>query len=350
MAESQKKRSGFFGNVWLLLKETGSDFSEDNATRLAAALAYYTVLSLAPLVVLALAIAGLAVDQDATREQLAAELGSVVGPSSADAVGAIVENAKTPSTGILSSVLGIVVLLFGASGVFGELQGALNTVWEVAPKPGRGIWGTIKDRLFSFAMVMGVAFLLLVSLLLSTAVAAVGRFLESSLPGGEAVWQVLNFLLSFAVVSALFAVTFKVVPDVKVKWKDVLDWRGRDGIPIHGRKIPNWSLPRNVERCVVVRGGGLARAARHLGLLLFPHSARRRRVHPGLYETFRFTRAPERKRRGADGRGSRAAGHGPAQPSSIPDVNHTGLWATAALLAPGGMIAAPGITNRQRRR
>ena len=224
MAESQQKRRGFFGSIWSLLKGTADDFVEDNATRLAAALAYYTLLSLAPLVVLALAIAGLVVDQESTRDQLAAELGSVVGSSGEEAVRAIVENAKTPSTGIVSSALGIVVLLFGASGVFGELQGALNTIWEVAPKPGRGIWGTIKDRLFSFAMVMGVAFLLLVSLILGAALAAVGHFLESSLPGGEAVWQVLNFLLSFAVVSALFAVMFKVVPDVEVKWKDV--WIG----------------------------------------------------------------------------------------------------------------------------
>ncbi|HEX6278313.1 MAG TPA: YihY/virulence factor BrkB family protein [Polyangiaceae bacterium] len=207
-----------------MLKETGEDFVEDNATRLAAALAYYTLLSLAPLVVLALAIAGLVVDQEATRDQLSNELGAVVGSSGADAVRAIVDSAKTPSAGIVSSVLGMIVLLFGASGVFGELQGALNTIWEVAPKPGRGIWGTVRDRLFSFAMVMGVAFLLLVSLVLSTALAAVGRFLESSLPGGEAVWQVLNFLLSFAVVSALFAVTFKVVPDVEMKWRDV--WIG----------------------------------------------------------------------------------------------------------------------------
>ena len=120
--------------------------------------------------------------------------------------------------------LGLVVLLFGASGVFGELQGALNTIWEVAPKPGRGIWGTIRDRLFSFAMVMGVAFLLLVSLILSAALAAAGRFFEQKLPGGEAVWQVINFLVSFAVVSSLFAVTFKVVPDAKVRWHDV--WIG----------------------------------------------------------------------------------------------------------------------------
>jgi membrane protein len=222
--EAIERRRGFVSKAWRLAKETGQDFVDDNATRLAAALAYYTLLSLAPLVVLALAIAGLAFDPESTRDQLGSELGAVVGPSGAEAVRAIVENAKTPSAGILSSALGIIVLLFGASGVFGELQGALNTIWEVAPKPGRGIAGTIRDRLFSFAMVMGVAFLLLVSLVLSAALAAVGRFLESSLPGGEALWQVLNFLLSFGVVSALFAVTFKVVPDVEMKWRDV--WIG----------------------------------------------------------------------------------------------------------------------------
>jgi membrane protein len=135
-----------------------------------------------------------------------------------------VKNAETPGTGVLSTILGLVVLLFGASGVFGELASALDIIWEVAPKPDRGITGTIRDRLFSFAMVMGVAFLLLVSLILTTVLAALGRFLESSLPGGEIVWQVLNFALSFSIVAALFALTFKVVPDVKVPWRHV--WVG----------------------------------------------------------------------------------------------------------------------------
>jgi membrane protein len=220
-----RARSGStLGKVWALLKETGKDFVDDNATSLAGSLAYFTLLSLAPLIVIALAIAGLAVDQEATRDQLSEQLGAVVGPQGASAVDAIVENARTPSAGIVSSVLGVVVLLFGASGVFGELQSALNKIWEVEPKPGRGLWGTIRDRLFSFAMVMGVAFLLLVSLLLSTALAAVGRFLEQSLPGGEPLWQVVNFVLSLSIVSALFAVTFKVVPDAKVRWRDV--WMG----------------------------------------------------------------------------------------------------------------------------
>jgi membrane protein len=224
VVRAQRTVGRTFRQAFTLLKETGEDFVEDNAPRLAAALAYYTLLSLAPLIVLALAMAGLVFDEEATRGKLATELGGVVGSSGASAVEAIVRSAQTPSAGILSSAIGIIVLLFGASGVFGELQGALNTIWEVAPKPGRGIWGTVRDRLFSFAMVMGVAFLLLVSLILSAGLSAAGAFLERSLPGGEAIWQVTNFVLSLAVVAALFAVTFKVVPDVKIRWRDV--WIG----------------------------------------------------------------------------------------------------------------------------
>lgn len=210
--------------LWSLVKATGSDFMDDNALRLAAALAYYALLSLAPLIVLAIALAGLAVDEHSVRGAIAHELGGVVGNAGAEAVESIVRSAKAPAAGIVSSVVGVIVLLFGASGVFGELQGALDTIWEVAPKPGRGIKGLVKDRLFSFAMVMGVAFLLLVSLILSTALAAVGGFLGSALPGGEALWHVLNFLISVAVVSALFAVMFKTVPDAKVEWHDA--WVG----------------------------------------------------------------------------------------------------------------------------
>lgn len=210
--------------LWTLVKLTGNDFMDDNALRLAAALAYYALLSLAPLVVLAIALAGLAVDEQSVRGAIAHELGAVVGNSGAAAVEGIVRSAKAPAAGIVSSVIGVIVLLFGASGVFGELQGALDTIWEVTPKPGRGIKGIVKDRLFSFAMVMGVAFLLLVSLILSAGLAAVGSFLGSLLPGGEAVWHILNFLISVAVVSALFAGMFKTVPDAKVKWHDA--WVG----------------------------------------------------------------------------------------------------------------------------
>ena len=118
----------------------------------------------------------------------------------------------------------LLVLLFGASGVFGELQSALNTVWDVAPKPGRGVWGLVKDRFFSFTLVVGVAFLLLVSLVVSAGLTWAGQVFASSLPGGALVWQVLNFCISFAVVTALFALMFKTLPDVHIKWRDV--WIG----------------------------------------------------------------------------------------------------------------------------
>jgi membrane protein len=222
--ESSQPRAGGWRGVWALLKTTGSDFMDDNALRLAAALAYYALLSLAPLVVIAIAIAGFAVDEQSARGAIAHELGNVVGAQGGEAVETIVRSAQAPTTGVLSSIAGIVVLLFGASGVFTELQGALDTIWEVAPKPGRGIKGLIRDRLFSFAMVMGVAFLLLVSMILTAGLGAVGHFLGSTLPGGEAVWQIVNFLISLGVIGALFAVMFKTVPDAKVDWRDA--WIG----------------------------------------------------------------------------------------------------------------------------
>jgi membrane protein len=207
-----------------LLKDTATGWDEDNVARLAASLAYYTLLSIAPLIILAVAVAGLAFGESAAREHISSEMAGVVGAGAAEAIQSIAKNARAPGTGIVSLVVGIVVLLFGASGVFGELQSALNTVWEVAPKPGRGIWGMIKDRFFSFTLVVGVAFLLLVSLVLSAGLTWAGQFFESSLPGGAFVWQVLNFFISMAVVTCLFALIFKTLPDVHIKWRDV--WVG----------------------------------------------------------------------------------------------------------------------------
>jgi len=210
--------------IWPLLAETGRDWLDDEVPRLAAALAYYTLLSLTPLIVLAIALAGLVFGEEAARGQIAAELRMVVGTPGAEALEAVVSNAKRLDTGLLNTLLGLAVLFVGASGVFVELQSAMNKIWEVKPKPGRGLWGTVRDRLFSFAMVMSVAFLLLVSLMVSAALAAVGHFFESSLPGGEVLWQVVNLAFSFTAVTALFALLFKYVPDVEIGWRDV--WIG----------------------------------------------------------------------------------------------------------------------------
>jgi membrane protein len=211
-------------DVWTVVKETVSDWIDDDASRLAASLAFYTLLSLAPLVIIAVAVAGVVLGPAAARGQIAQELSSVVGQDAAQGIQTIVASAKSPASGAVGTIIGVVTLFFGASGVFGELQFALNSIWEVKAKPGRGILGEVRDRFFSFAMVLAVAFLLLVSLLFSVVLSAVGHTVAVYLPGGELVWQVCNFLLSLAVITGLFALIFKVIPDVEIAWSDV--WSG----------------------------------------------------------------------------------------------------------------------------
>jgi membrane protein len=207
---------------WLnIIRDTGMEWYEDGAPRLAASLAYYTLLSTAPLSLLCVAIVGFFFGEQAARGQIVDQIGMVTGPEAAKAIQGIIANAHQSHAGWLGTVVGIVLLLVGASGAFGELQTALNTMWGVKPKPGRGVVGFIRDRFLSFTMVLGVAFMLLASLAVSAGLAAVGRVLEDALPGGEVVWQVLNFVLSFAVISVLFGLIFKVVPDAQLRWRHV---------------------------------------------------------------------------------------------------------------------------------
>ncbi|HEU4410957.1 MAG TPA: YihY/virulence factor BrkB family protein [Polyangiaceae bacterium] len=210
--------------LWGLLKDTARDWKEDKADRLAAALAFYTVLSLAPLVVIAVSVAGLVVGEEAARGQLSGQIATLVGPQAGAAIEGILANAHKPSAGVVGTIVGAAALLLGASGVFGELQDSLNTIWEVTPKPGRGLWGVLRDRFFSFTMVLGVGFMLLVSLVVSTALAAAGKVLSGALPGGETLWGAVNFVVSFGIITTLFALIYKAVPDVKVHWGDV--WVG----------------------------------------------------------------------------------------------------------------------------
>ena len=210
------------GAVWSLIKDTANDWNTHDASRLAAALACYTLLSIAPLVVLSVALAGWVFGERAARGEVATAIGSVVGPSAATAIQAIVVNARPAESGSGGTVVGLAILLFGASGVFHELQVALNTIWSVDPEPGRGLIGFIRHRVLSFAMVVAVAFLLLVSLLVSAALEAAGKFFAHALPGGATLWLVVNFVLSLAIDAMLFALVFKVVPDAYIRWRDVV--------------------------------------------------------------------------------------------------------------------------------
>jgi membrane protein len=207
--------------LWTITRETARDWSDDNATRLAASLAYYSVLSVAPMLVLAVSVAGLVYGEDAARGQLAKQLATVVGDEAGRALESLVSHARSVDASSLGSALSAGVLLFGASGVFGELQASMNEIWKVEPRAGLGVRGFLRARFFSFSMVLGVAFLLLVSLVVSALLSALSAYFTQLLPGGAFLWEGLNFVFSLFVIAGLFALIFKVVPDVDVRFRDV---------------------------------------------------------------------------------------------------------------------------------
>jgi membrane protein len=211
-----------FGKAWGLLKQTGKEWSEDKVPRLGAALAYYTVFAIAPLLIIAIAIAGLVFTKSNVQDQVIAQLRTLMSDDAAKAIKEMLENAGQPKAGLLATIIGVVTLLFGASGVFGQLKDAMNTIWGVQPRPGRGIMGIIKDRFLSFTMVLGIGFLLLVSLMISAALSAVQTFFFGD--GTGIVLQIVNFAISLIVITLLFAVIYKVLPDAKIAWRDV--WIG----------------------------------------------------------------------------------------------------------------------------
>lgn len=210
--------------MWRLMKDAASDWSRDRAPRLGAALAYYTVFSLVPFLVVVIAVIGLVFGEVAAQSAILSQIAELVGEQTAAAIKDMILRANQPSTGLFATAVAVATLLIGASGVFGQLQDALNTVWGVEPKEGRGVWGFIKDRFLSFVAVLGTGFLLLVSLIFSSALAAFGKWFGGLLPLPEAVLQLMNFAFSFLVVTGLFALIFKVLPDAKVAWRDV--WIG----------------------------------------------------------------------------------------------------------------------------
>lgn len=211
--------------IFNLFKDTFTEWQEDKASRLAAALAYYTIFSLAPLVIIILGLVGYIFGQEATSGYLVEQMQGLVGQEGAALIQTIIAGAAQPTSSIVATIIGLVTLLLGASGVFGQLQDALNTVWGVAPKPGLGIWGFLQTRFLSFTMVLGIGFLLLVSLVLSAALSALDQFLVTLLSDASALaLQLLNLVLSFGLVILLFAMIFKILPDVQIEWRDV--WLG----------------------------------------------------------------------------------------------------------------------------
>ncbi|MHB1133023.1 MAG: YihY/virulence factor BrkB family protein, partial [Chloroflexota bacterium] len=213
--------------IFGLLKNTFKEWQEDKASRLAAALAYYAMFSLGPLLLIAISVAGLVFGQQAAQGQITGQIEGLVGTQAAEGIQTLLQSVSQPGASIIASIIGLGTLLLGAAGVFGQLQDALNTVWEVKPKPGRGIMGMVKDRFLSFTMVIGVGFLLLISLVVSAALSALTTYFGGLLPGSDAVafiWQIFSFVLGLAVVTLMFALMYKYVPDAQIAWRDV--WLG----------------------------------------------------------------------------------------------------------------------------
>jgi membrane protein len=211
--------AGFFREVY-------AQWSADRALTHGAALAYYTLFSLAPLLVLVIAIAGLAFGRAAAEGEIVTQMAGLVGNDGASMLQEMIARASKPTTGIIATVVSLATMLFGASGVVGQLQGSLNQIWDAPPPPATksAVRSAIQRRALALGMILAVGFLLLVSLVLSAALAALQEFIAQNLPLAGRLVPPLNFVFSFLVITALFAMIYKVLPDVRLEWKDV--WIG----------------------------------------------------------------------------------------------------------------------------
>ena len=213
-------------NLWEILTETWNAWNTHKAPRAGAALAYYTLFSLAPLLVIVIAVAALVFGQEAAQGKIVTEIQGVVGQESARAIQAMIEKARAPAAGIFATVLSLMTMLLGATAVVGELKDTLNTIWNVQPAPGSGILSTLKARFMSLAFVLGIGFLLLVSLVVSAVLSVLSGFFNHLLPSPwlVQVWQVVNVIVSLGVITVLFAMLYRFLPDTEVPWRDV--WIG----------------------------------------------------------------------------------------------------------------------------
>ena len=212
-------------DIRALLSESFDEWSKHKAPRLGASLAFYTLLSLTPLLLVVVAIVGLVFGHQAAERDIIQQVQMLIGGPGAKAIEAVLQGSRNTTHGVIATVVGIVTLLFGASGVLIELQDALNTIWEV-PTPSLTGWskitGFLKQRLFSFAIVLAIGFLLVVSLAVSAWIAAIGALSAYIVPIQEIVLHVLNALVSFVVITGFFAAIYKIMPDVRIEWRDVL--------------------------------------------------------------------------------------------------------------------------------
>ena len=211
-----------FATIWKYLKETVSDFSEDNALSRGAAISFYTILSLGPLLVLCIAVAGLVFGEDAAQGAIVGQLRGMMGDQSAELIQTMIASASSHKNGFWATSLGAFTLLITGTSVFGELQAALNFIWKAAPPQSSTVTALLKTRAAGLGLVASLAFLLLVSLVVGAALQAVSSYVLGVLPEAKQMFQIANLLVSFAITSALFAAIYKILPDRRIDWRDVI--------------------------------------------------------------------------------------------------------------------------------
>lgn len=213
-----------FKEWWALVKRAASAWLDDYAPSMGAALSYYTVFSLAPMLLIVVSVAGLVFGEDAVRGELFGQLTGLMGEDGAKAVEGLLASVSKPSEGIIGTLVGVAILIVGATTVFGELQDALDRIWRAPAREGSGLWALLRARLLSFGMILGLAFLLMVSLVLGAVISALGGWWGPAFGGWEVLAQVVNVLVGFGLTTLVFAMIYKMMPRVQVRWHDV--WLG----------------------------------------------------------------------------------------------------------------------------
>ncbi len=212
-------------HFYLLAKKSVVAWIDDYAPSMGAAISYYTVFSIAPLLLIVIAVAGLVWGREAVQGEIVGQLSGLIGQEGATGIQALIESANKPAKGLVATAISIVVLVVGATTVFAELQSALDRIWKVPQAPQiSGLWATLRTRLLSLGFILGLGFLMLVSLVSSAAIAALGGWAKGLLPGWETLLQVINTVFSLGIATVLFAMIFKIMPQARVSWRDV--WVG----------------------------------------------------------------------------------------------------------------------------
>ena len=268
------------GDAWTLIKESVTGFINDNALSHGAAMAFYATTSLAPILLIVVAIAGLAFGDDAARLALSAQISGMMGPETADLFKTALQNASNTSSGTWASIIGLVTLLITASGVFGEMQLSLNKIWKVEPK-GSSLSRLVRARAASLGLVAALGFLLLVSLVASAAISALGDLLNAYLPFGEVLLALINGIVSFLLIAVLFGAIYKILPDRTLEWRDVrVGAIATAALFTIGKSLIGWYIGSSaVASTYGAAGRG---AARHtsMGLLLVGNFSAGCRIHP----------------------------------------------------------------------